>query len=566
MTDPRGLSLAGGKGGKYVGCRSPMGAFFSRLWRRVAGADRVLLLALALSFFAGIQGLGWGRYACLNQDAMAFRSIASVPPLHPGNFDKPPLLPYINNVLINEPSKIVANAAIFFGADEHNTNSARWHWRTVCSRFLQWVFYAGLIIFAFLFARDWFGRASARVTAILLGTCSGLVPYKIFLTVDLPTAFFMMACLYLSGRIMRRPESVWLSLAAGACAGLSAAMKYNGLGVAVALPLAHFLAPGGFFAAWKRKSFYLAGIAVPAAFVLANPYSVLDAKNFVGDFMYNYVVTPVYGGETGTGYWWFLTKFPDIFGWPLALLLPVLIAVGLLALFGPGRSDQRRAMFLAAAVFALYYYKIGGFPRVETRFVLPVAPIALLLAAPAWEWLSRWRALLVVLVAPLAFYGMVSGWFVGEMFACDPRMEAIAWARANMPAKVKIESGGSPAWALLEDRDVSVTRIPVGVRRNQIFTELLGDNPWVKVRLAREKEENSADFFTPEALRARNPDYITFTDGYCHDASGTFMQRLVKGEFGYRVVFDKETPVPPQWVYPQNPDFVRARFWILVRD
>ena len=44
------------------------------------------------------------------------------------------------------------------------------------------------------------------------------------------------------------------------------------------------------------------------------------------------------------------------------------------------------------------------------------------------------------------------------------------------------------------------------------------------------------------------------------------MQRLVKGEFGYRVVFDKETPVPPQWVYPQNPDFVRARFWILVRD
>ncbi len=553
--------------GEYRSDLLLMGSFVSSWRRSVAGIDRVLLLALALSFFSGIQALNWGWYGCLNQDAMAFRSIASIPPLHPGNFDKPPLLPYINNILINEPSKLVANAAIYFGADEHDTDSARWRWRTVSSRFLQWTFYAGLIICAFLFARDWFGRASAQVTALLLGTCSGLVPYKIFLTVDLPTAFFMMACLYLSGRIMRRPDSVWLSLAAGACAGLATAMKYNGLGIAIALPVAHFLAPGGFFAAWKRKSFYLAGIAVPAAFILANPYSVLDANNFVADFMYNYVVTPVYGGETGTGYWWFLTKFPDIFGLPLALMLPVLVAISLLTLLGRGQSDQRRAMFVAAAVFALYFYKIGGFPRVETRFVLPVAPIALLLAAPAWEWLSRWRAVLPVLVIPLAVYGMASGWFVGKMFADDPRMEAITWARANMPAKVEIEAGDSPAWDHLEGREVDVTRIPVGVRRNQIFTEMLGDNPWVKERLGREKEDNRADFFAEEALRTRNPDYITFTEGYYYDvATGPFMQRLAKGEFGYRVVFDKETPAPPKWVYPQNPDFVRTRFWILARD
>ncbi len=539
----------------------------SRVVGRIAGADKFLLCVIAFSFLSGIQGINWGHYSCLNPDSMAFRSIQSSPPLHPGSFDKPPLLPYINNVLINEPSKIVANAAVFFGADAHNAESARWHWRTIVSRFLQWGFYAGTIVCAFLFARDWFGLASARVTAILLGTCSGFVPYKIFLTADLPLVFFMTACLYASGRVMKRPDSVGLSLTAGALAGLATAMKYNGLGIAIALPLAHFMAPGGFMAAWKRKSFYLAGIAVPLAFILANPYSVLDWQKFRADFMYNYVVTPVYGGQTGTDYRWFISKFPDIFGWPLALMIPIVLLIGIAHLFGRGRPGQRSAMILLAAVFALYFWKIGGFPRLETRFVLPMAPVVLLLACPGWQWLSRWRFVLPVIISPLAAYGLVSGWFVGQIFANDSRMAAILWARDNMPAAVKIEAANSPRWDCLEDRRADVTKFPVGLRRNQIFGQTLAHNLWVKDRLATDQKENSADFFTEKALRARNPDYITLDSFYLQDeVASPFLRRLINGEFGYRVVFDREPPAPPKWVYPQNPDFTLVRFWILARD
>jgi hypothetical protein len=65
----------------------------------------------------------------------------------------------------------------------------------------------------------------------------------------------------------------------------------------------------------------------------------------------------------------------------------------------------------------------------------------------------------------------------------------------------------------------------------------------------------------------RNPDYITFTDGFYYDlATRPFMKRLIDGEFGYHVVFDKETPPPPAWIYPQRPDFTRVRFWIMARD
>lgn len=544
-----------------------VGAFVSRLSKWLACADRVLLLALMLSFFNGIQAINWGWYDCLNLDKMAFRSVGVSPPLHPGKFDKPPLLPYINNVLINEPSKLVAKGFIFFGADEHNAEGARWHWRMVCSRLLQWIFYAGLIIFAFLFARDWFGRTSARIVALLLATCSGLVPYKIFLTVDLPLLFFMMAGLYFGVRIMRSPNSIGLSLTAGACAGLAAAMKYNGLGIALVLPLAHFLAPEGFAAAWKRKSFYLAGLAVPAAFILANPYSVLDARHFIADFMYNYTVTPVYSGETGTGYRAFLEKLPEILGHPLTFLLPILIVISLLTLFGKGQSTQRRVMFILAAVFALYFYQIGGFPRMEPRFVLPMLPVLLLLTAPAWQWLARWRGVPVLFVVPLAFYGLASGWFVGRMFAEDPRMEAITWARAHMPAKVKIDADSSPAWQHLENREVKITKFPTGLSRNEIFTKTLGSNPWVKDRLARDKAENKSDFFTEEALRERNPDYITHTSGYFgNEMAAAFLKKLADGVCGYHVVFEKATPALPKWVYPQNPDFVRNHFRILARD
>lgn len=546
---------------------SPIASYFSSLLPRLARTDRILLLTLVLSFFSGINGLTWGWYGCLNPDAMAFRSIGTSPPFHPGNFDKPPLLPYINNVLINEPSKWVGQVAVFFGANKHNTESARQHWRMILSRFLQASFYAGIIIFAFLFAREWFGQASARVIAILLATCSGLVPYKIFLTTDLPLAFFMTACLYFSGRIMKSPNSVKISLTAGACAGLATAMKYNGLGVAIVLPLAHFLAPGGFLSAWKRRSFYLAGLAVPATFILANPYSVLDAKKFTADFMFNYIVTPVYDGETGHGYGRFFAQFPDLLGWPLTYLLPILLGISLLTLIERGRSCERCAMVLLLSVFGLYYWKIGGFARIETRFVMPVVPFVLLMTAPAWQWMARWRGLLLPCVFPLAAYGLVSGWFVGKVFSEDARMEAISWARVNFPSQASVEAENSPDWRWLEDKKITHKKFPVGIQRNKVFSEVFADNAWVKGRVADEQKDNPASFFTFEALQARNPDFITFTDrAALNVATGPYLKELLTGKFGYHVVFDKVTPAPPRWAYPQQPDFTRVHFWIMARD
>jgi hypothetical protein len=63
---------------------------------------------------------------------------------------------------------------------------------------------------------------------------------------------------------------------------------------------------------WARGAFdarLLLGIAaVPLAFIIANPFSILDARAFTSDFMYNLITTPVYGGKSAGNsyieYWW----------------------------------------------------------------------------------------------------------------------------------------------------------------------------------------------------------------------------------------------------------------------
>ncbi|MBJ7328099.1 MAG: glycosyltransferase family 39 protein [Chthoniobacterales bacterium] len=532
-----------------------------------ASIDKFLLFAVAASLLSGAHGITWGRYGCLNPDELAGRSLKSSPPLHPGSFDKPPLFSYLNKFLVNEPVRPVAYLVAYTSGNSRNIESVYRQCRTIASRILQAVFYAGTVVLCFLFAREWFGLASARVTALLLGTCSGFVPFKIFLTADMSLVFWMTACLYMSGRIMRDPGSIRVSLLAGACAGFATATKYNGLGIAIVLPLAHFLAPGGFTGAWRRRSFYLCGLAVPAAFILANPYCLFDWRRFAQDFMYNYTVTPVYGGQTGYGYGIFMRHIPSLIGQPLSWILPAVALAGLWPLGGKGGADMRRAMVLLMAALLLYFCKIGGFPRIEARFVLPVAPLIFLIACPGWQLLSRRQVILASLVVPLCLYGLASGWYVGNIFAQDARMSGIDWARQNFPPEARVESAGHcPKWQFLEDRKIEVTSFPQGVTRSRIFRENLADNEWVARRLARNIERNDPKFLTPEALSERKPNFITVDSFYLSDFDAApFMRRLLSGELGYRIVFEQQTPLPPEWVYPQQPDFTCGTFYILGR-
>ncbi len=166
----------------------------------------------------------------------------------------------------------------------------------------------------------------------------------------------------------------------------------------------------------------------------------------------------------------------------------------------------------------------------------------------------------------LALHGLASGYEITRQFTEDPRMFALEWADQNFPERCRIDaSTGSPQWKWMPGKK-SVVNFPIGLDRNRRFSESLKDNPWVQDRLHKNMALNRPEFFTPEELAARNPDFITIDSQNLRDkVAAPFLNDLVAGKHGYEVVFEKEAPTLPSWVYPSEPNCLRMKFYILAK-
>jgi 4-amino-4-deoxy-L-arabinose transferase-like glycosyltransferase len=296
-------------------------------------------------------------------------------------------------------------SSLFFWKKSHERYEIFLVVRTWIARALNLIMFAACTTAIFILIRRFYNLGAARFAVLLFATSAGFVPYQIFLTTDLAVIFVMLASFLFALRIINNP-SMSNSIAAGLLAGLATATKYNGLAVAIALPLAHLLAcrsGNPFIEAIKRKSAWVCGACVPLGFLLGNPYTIFDWQKFRADFLYNYTVTPVYNGATsGNGYSRFFESFYEIFGVPGTLFIGLALVVGLgFVLLNLKTSKAWQLWIMAGAVFALYTYKIGAFPRIETRFVLPAAPFLLLMASAGFAIFLKARILSIPLLATI---------------------------------------------------------------------------------------------------------------------------------------------------------------------
>lgn len=111
-------------------------------------------------------------------------------------------------------------------------------------------------------------------------------------------AFWLLAAFWFAQQLPCAPDA-WNYGMAGFLTGLATATKYNGLAVGIALVVAHLMATRHESVRRIILSRKLGlGLAMgPVGFVVGCPTALYEPRKFWRDFLYNYTVTPRYGGN-----------------------------------------------------------------------------------------------------------------------------------------------------------------------------------------------------------------------------------------------------------------------------
>jgi hypothetical protein len=300
-----------------------------------------------------------------------------------------------------------------------------------------------------------FGRAVGLLAAALLAVSFLAVFYSHLALNDVPTLAPIALSLWGTAGVLRDGRLRWYLLA-GAGVGFACATKYTG-GV-VLVPL---LGAAGIALASRAernaaaRGLVLAGVVAIVAFLIANPYALLDFASFRDGLHHQADASDDALGKLGltttSGHLYYLWTFTWGLGW--APLVAAVIGIGLLAV------DDRRALIVLGPAPILYVLFMGAQARFFGRWLLPVFPIACLLAGYAIVRLAQLAGRRLPVLAPaLAALGAVLLLGQGLVYSLhsamtlsrtDTRNAARDWLVAHVPANTKIvvEPVVPDAWA-----------------------------------------------------------------------------------------------------------------------
>ncbi len=301
-----------------------------------------------------------------------------------------------------------------------------------------------------------FDRSVALLGAAIFGVAFLPVFYSHLALNDVPTLAPVALSLYGVAGVLRRGRRRDYVIA-GVGIGLAAATKYTG-GITLVCLLAAAAGDGvgGALPVALRRT-GLALLAALTAFVLVNPYAVLDFSAFRAGLSMQASLAggsdPVKLGTTaGSGTAYYLWTFTWGLGW-----IPSLAAVGGgVLLIARRRLTLALVLLPAAVVFILF---MGDQQRFFGRWLMPVFEIVALLGAYGMvelvRWLVRARGVPAVLAGAAATVivlgqGVASAIHNDSVLARpDTRNLARAWMVGHVPAgaRVVIEPVVGDSWA-----------------------------------------------------------------------------------------------------------------------
>jgi hypothetical protein len=488
-------------------------------WPALAG---VLIAAISLRLGGVGQGLPY-VYNLDESDHFVPHAVAMFRDgLDPHYFSNPPALTYLLHVLL----------AVWFGgasgvehAYAHSPEDVY-----VVARVASAALGTVAVWLLYLAGTRLFGRRVGLLAAAIEAVAFLPVFYSHLALNDVPALAPLTLSLLGSAGVLRRGRALDY-LIAGLGLGLACATKYTA-GI-VLLPLLAAAAArhldreraadaGGAHAVGALPGLAVAGVAALAAFLLANPYAVIDFQGFHRGLVHQSTVSGESQGKLGAPSGGGLAYYAWSLTWGLGWV-PALAALGG-ALTIWRREPRIGWMLVPPAVLFLLFMGLQG--RYFGRWLLPIFPIACLLAA--WFALELVRGLaqrgrrvqsaaLAVAVAALCVQGLLYSVHSSLVLArADTRNLTRAWMLAHVPAgsRIVVEPVVPNAWVTDIGRAGSA-----------------GEPRWVKYASLRAAIDPASGALEPEGRKVRAEDYertlspalLAYYErrGYCWVVSGS---------------------------------------------
>lgn len=267
-----------------------------------------------------------------------------------------------------------------------------------------------------------------------------------FAMTDVLATMFATASLAQILRALNHPDPPraikWFAMA-GFSGGLAASTKYNAAAVAVAMAAAQvvWLLRERRLAALRPSIAY--GVLFVVGFFIATPYAVLDYPKFKEDLLFDIThLSAGHGIDLGRGWIYHLThSLPYGLG-------PTAFPAALVGIVPLVRKRGRYAFILGAYALALYVILGSGY-TVFFRYMMPLVPVACVVAALGVTQIAQWiggstRAFAVAVILAVGPGLVNSVWFDLLLARTDSRVLAGQWLEQRLrPEHTLHDAGGN---------------------------------------------------------------------------------------------------------------------------
>jgi 4-amino-4-deoxy-L-arabinose transferase-like glycosyltransferase len=411
-----------------------------RPWLWPAAVAALVLAALGLRLWGFRHGLPYVYNADENAHFVAGAIGMFGHTYNPNYFINPPAFTYLLHAAFQLGFGGRAGVSRSYAADPSDVFALARALSAVCGAIA-----VGLLAWA---GARLFDRRTGLVAAAVLAVAFLPVHYSHLALNDVPTLAPLCLSLAGIGGVFARGRLVDYALA-GAGLGLACATKYTGGVVLLPLLAAAAVGPGQTLGR-RAGGLVLTGVLALAAFLVANPFALLDYDAFRDGLSEQSAASSDGGGKLGltapNGILYYLGTATWGLGW-----LPAVAALG--GAVALAVRDWRRALVLVPAL-VLFLLFMGTQDRYFARWLLPVYPLAALLAAYgallALAWIRRPALAAGLAGALLCAQGLV---FVVHndvvLSRADTRQLARDWMVKNVPAgtRVVIEPVMPDSWA-----------------------------------------------------------------------------------------------------------------------